>query len=353
MVVGFQDPWVVGSRFYYRRDPIDGAVQPFLDLGVIQTASPAVETTRLELFDADGGLGRLFDSAVSRITEAYDITVNNLSLENLALLLLAKPPKSFSQTAEEKTVDHVVQKGYLLKIHDDDAALTNLFGLTAIAGIYTGAIETKVIESITKSTRIITLTGDQTAEAGLAAGKSIIVNRDGLTNLGNSRSYTVVSATLNTGKTDVVVAEEPAATEAAITGKLTIESGGTIYEQDDDWDIVNLDRGIARILDAGSIVDGATLKVVFSKAALSGGRLINPQDFAAEIQGDAILVYGRRGNAEQTARECRVSIAPNSANFTSEDYSSMVLNVRVLNDITEEVPAGRMLHFKGNVPDKS
>lgn len=353
-VVGFQDVWITGSRFYFRREPILAVEQEWADFGVVSVINPTFDVPVAELVDSDGGIGRIFDQTVTRITESADIQCSNLSLRNLAFLYLANPPKSFVQAATERTVDHVIQAGFLLKIHDSDVAKTNLFALATIAGIYKGTTNPLVVTLITKATKTIKVTGDQTALAGMAPGKSIIVQKLGLSNILNSRTYKIVTRTLNAGNTDFVVSEEPAADEATFTGAAFFCAGADIiYDQGVDWVPYSIDRGFARIIETGAIVQGDTVKVIFSAAALSGLRLINPQDLAGQQKGDAIIVYGRGGNADQTAREFRCSLLPSQAAFSNENYSNQTLKATVLSQLGDLVPAGRLLHFKGAVPLKS
>lgn len=347
-VVGHQDFWLAGSRFYFQREDQDSVEQPLIDLGVIQPVNPALEIESVELEDSDGGLKRVVDTGVTKISESMDIVCSNMNLQNLSYLFLASSPSAFTQAQAEADIDQFTTHDALKKIVDVNGAF--VFGLDAIAGVYTGVVETKTIESITVSTKIIKLTGDQTAEAGLAAGKSIIVNKLGLANITNSRSYTVVSAILNAGKTDVTVEEAPAANEVAITGTLTIENGGTIFEQDTDWSVYSLARGIVRFIPGGAITTDVARHIIYTTSALSGNRLINPQSLAGVIKGTGFIVWGRGNNAYQSVREATVTIEPNAATIGVDEFSNMTLTVKVISDITETVPAGRLLQYVGDLP---
>ena len=352
-ISGHQDWWVPGHRMYFEREAQDSVLQPFVDLGVCQGTTPTITPTNIDLIDGDGGVRRIVDSALSEITETYDVVISNCNLRNLAIAMLANDPSTFTQAATEQDVSQWAIPEELLKVLDSSGVA--IFNLSAVAGVYTGVVEVKVIESITVSTKIIKLTGDQTAEAGLAAGKSIIVNGAGLANIANSRSYTVVSAVLNATKTDVTVVEEPAANETAITGVLTIENGGTIYEQDVDWEVYNLGRGIIRFLPSpGSFAVAANVNVVFTPAALTGRRLVNPQQLRGIARGTAWLVWGRGNNAQQTAREMLCTISPSGISLpNADDYANLTLQVKVLNDLTSATPAGRLLQFMGSLPTNS
>lgn len=350
-IVGFQDFWVAGSRFYFQRDPIEDVEQPWVDLGVIQSANPTFNIEKLELKDADGGTKVLVDEATNDIAEQYDIVTNNLNQDNLGLLFLANAATDYTQSAAEAVISHWATPGRLFSIKDTVGDY--VYHLSTIAGIYTGAVEDKIIESITVSTKIIKLTGDQTAEAGLAAGKAIIVRKLGLVNILNSRSYTVVSAVLNAGKTDVTVNEAPASNETAITGTLTIENGGTIFEQDLDWDPYSLERGFARMLEGGSFAVAAAVTVVYSMAAQSGTRLLLPLSQQGEVKGNAKLFWGRGRNTQQSVREFRASISPSAASIGVDDFSNITLSVKAIVDLTEEVPAGKLIYITGDLPSSS
>lgn len=354
MVQGHQDFWVAGSRIYLKRDDIGAVEQPWADIGVIETANPTQEATKIELFDGDGGKKTLVDERVTEINESYDIEIRNLSMPNLALFFQGNAPEAFTQTVEDKRVSHSVFNGYLVKVHDDDASETNLFALGAISGVLSAAPAAGVLSEVgitamVASTKTITTASDISSD--LSPGDLIVVEGDGLANIANARTYTVVSATL----TAVVVAEDIAANETAITGNLiyvATADTGVIYEQDVDWEVVSTDRGFLRIIDGGAIADG-TAVVAFTTAAVTGDRVFNPQDADGEVQGTMLLVWGRGNNAEQTVREARVSVTPSAGNIQIDDFSSITLTFRVISDLTADVPAGRLLHFKGSVPSKS
>lgn len=353
-VIGFQDFWVVGARAYFKRDTDAAGVQyAGVDLGVIDQITPNVSTEKLTLDDTDGGIKRRIDEAVVGITEEYQIRCKNLSLRNLALSLLANPASDFTQSQAEKTVSIRAFPGQLLFTHDSDTPKTRLFNIEAFGGLYTGVVATKVLTSIVKATKTIKITGDQTAVAGLAPGKVMIVQRVGLTNVKNSQAYTIVTRTLNGGSTDFVVEQEPASDEAAITGQITHENGGTVYKQGVDFDIVSLNRGTIRIKSGGLIIAEQELSAIFTTAAISGKRLIKPQSLKGQFKGVMELWFGRGNNAEQTVREARVSLAPAGMELSIDDFGSLSFTATVLGDITSTDVAGRMVHVLGNVPDVS
>lgn len=345
--VGFQDFWIAGSRFYFKRDAIDGVAQPWLDLGTIDgVVNPSLNPEKVELRDPDGGIRKIVDTTVTSIEETYELGLRNLNLDNLSLLFLANAPTSFSQTAGNKTVTHALIAGRLFKVHDDDTDATNLYGLSAIAGIYSGTVTTHSVTAIDASARTLTLA----VAATFADGDLIIVAPSGLANPANSRTYTVDGA--HSSATTISVIETPSSDETSVTVAAYSENSGTIYAQGTDWDVVSADRGLAKCIDGGAITSG-NYTVVFGTSALSGNRVFNPQTAQGAVTGDAILIYSRNNNADQSVREMRASITPSGANFQDTDFSSMTLSVSVISEVTDAASAGRFLQFKGSLPTKS
>lgn len=355
-VVGHQDFWVVGSRLYFKRDDIASTDQPWMDLGVIEAANPAFELEKLTLEDADGGLKRVVDEAVAKIDETYEIVCNNINMENLSMLFLADRPESFTQAATEKTEVHTVVAGHLAHIHDTDDDETELFKIRNILAITDGGTLTEVttLDTITRATRTMVFDAvDLTTE--LATGKVFIVHEDGLTDTGNAGSFTVVSSSFSVDTT-VIVEQTPGGavdeTGLAASSRVSHENAGVIYDPTDDWEIVSKDRGFVRMVDGGAISTGV-VSIIFVPDAITGIRAFNPQESQDEVKGECMVFWGRSINAEQTARQMRISLTPSATNFTADEYSSVTFTVRVLNDLTSTEPAGRVVHFKGDVPAKS
>lgn len=359
-VSGFQNFWVAGSRAYFKRDTTDEGTQfPWIDLGVINPINPAITATQVQLLDSDGGRKRIVATAVPQIEEKYDITVSNLNLENLALLFMADAPEAFTQAAAGVIgVDHRAFPGRLIKVLSADED-TPIYMLTKVVGVYirdaAGDLTVGTITTIVASTKTITISEDVAAEFDV--GDKIIVQTTGLANLLNAGTYTVVSATDLGATTAIVVEEDFAANETAITGGLLYKAdsgdSGTIYGEDVDWETVSADRGMIRMIDGGALVAEDDVKIDYVTAAITGNRLFNPQSLEGNVQGRMILIWGRDNNDEQTAREMNVFISPNGSNVTADDFSNIVLSVTVLNDLTAAIPAGRMIQFKGGLPDLS
>lgn len=321
-VVGFQDFWVAGSRFYYQRDAIAAVEQPWVDLGVIEPVNPSIETSVLQLRDTDGGRASLVDEALQQIDESYEITCNNLNLENLSLLFTSNVPESFTQAiAADVEIQHFATLGRLVKVKDADGSL--LYNLSAVAGVIKGTdgVPTAqyILTDVVRATKTITTSDDAST---LVASDIIMVTGVGLADPKNAGTFTVVSAT-GAGPTVIVVEETPGgdADETAITGE--------VYDDADllppsEFEVESLSRGLVRFVDTGTntvfTADGQAI-IFFSKAAIAAGtRLMKPQSLTGVIQGQGILVYGRENNANQTVREFRCSINPSSANIQNADF---------------------------------
>lgn len=355
--VGFQNFWVAGARFYYKRDDADdGTKFPWIDLGVVKKATPNVTTEKVQLMDSDGGRKNLVDEAMTSIDESYDIQCNNINLDNLSLIFLANPPSEFTQAAAEQEVSHHVHPDRLLKLSGEDGELA--YSLAKVTGVMVrdaaGDLTEVEITAINKAAKTIIVTGDLSAE--LDAGDKIVVRRTALTNPLNAKTYTVVSAVFGAATT-VTVNEEPAADEAAISGLLIYKAdagdAGIIYEEGVDWEEVSLDRGIIRIIDGGAISAEDEVVVIFQSLALSGARQMFPHDLQDNVKGQALLVLSREDNGEQTAREFYCSMTPNGFNPNDSDFSDLTITVKVIAQPTETVPAGRLLQFKGALPASS
>lgn len=376
--VGFQDFWVAGSRAYFRRDPIGGVVQPWIDLGRLTAVNPQVTPERAQLYDPATGIRVLADEGVTNIEELYDVQTSNMSMENLAYLFMSKPPTKFLQAAAEKAaVPHFCWPERLLKLQDTDTDETKLYGYESIFGVVIpGAdpntddviTDTDEITAIDKATRTITTTTNYDTGGQITDGDNIIVHREGLANARNARTYTVESIT----GTSIVTVETPAASESSVTVDITYVDQnpatpeGVILKQAvldtteiGDWSVVSETRGLIRFNAEGvKFTDtlfpaGATLHVYGHLGAIAERvRKFLPQQ-ATIIEGQLCLIWSRLDNTDQTVREMKVTVAPSTSNISDEDFSSMTLQMRVLNDLSSSDPAGRVLQFAGTTPRQS
>ena len=103
-IVGSQDLWVVGSRAYFQRE---GAAS-LVEIGTINTVSPAVEPVKIDLREYETGLGKLFDSTLTEFTETYEVTTKNFFRDNIANLFLSSAPITRSNPSEGGTPDQAI-----------------------------------------------------------------------------------------------------------------------------------------------------------------------------------------------------------------------------------------------------
>jgi len=132
----------------------------------------------------------------------------------------------------------------------------------------------------------------------------------------------------------------------AVTGA----GGSPTYTVDVDWEIVDLQRGLIRMITGGAFAAAADILIDFTPTAITGKRMVTPQDLLGTVEGNAVLVFGRGNNAQQSARYGRASLTPASANFQIDDYSNFVLSLKFLSDLTAATPAGNLLYWVGAVP---
>lgn len=367
-VRNFEDRWLVGSRFYFRRDPVNGTTQPTVDLGVIDVVNPNTSVETAKLYDSYGGTRRLVETGVTSIDETYELACANISLINLSLLFLGTDPAGYTQTAQEVTVTHWATPEYLLGLLDSNGnrahALSTVAGFifhnahTAVIGDVT-SVAINSINKIGLGTSTIVTASDISAQ--LAAGEALILRAAGLTDILNSRTYTVKSVATTT----ITIEELPSssqtsglgsssllyATNAQSSGGSTILGQGTIAGLK-DWDVYGLDEGYVRFLQGGTgLTTAANVLAIYSTAALSGKRLVSPQD-AGLVTGYGEIWWGRDGATRKTVRRFNCQIAPAGGDFKDQgEWSRLKLTVSVLNDLTKTSgKAGDLILTKGSLP---
>ena len=356
--VGFQQLWVAGSRMYFQRDPVGGVVQPWVDMGVMDVVSPGFEVEEITCEDPDGGTRVPIDTQITSLAESYEATFKNLNQDNLALVFLANPAAAIGQTADALFIKHRAQSGRLVKLIDADYDLAvdpgePIFNVTSIAGVADGnttsgagsqPVAKQSVDSI--ASQVITIAGvDLTAE--LKSGDKIVLC--GLDVPADDGVYTLsADAVLNVSDTEITVTE-------TITDQGS--AGGfmrpTTLIEDVDWEVVDLERGIIRMVDGGNLTADSDIHVCITPVALTGARRLLPLTLTGQLRGKAIVVWGRNRNSQQSARVCEVSVTPGTPNFQVEDYSTITLNFTVVADISADEPAGRLDYFLGDLPNLS
>lgn len=350
--VGIQDFWVVGSRFFFKRQPIDGVDQPWIDFGVIQEAAPTLTVEKLELEDPDGGRKVLVDETTAKVTEAYNLKCSNFSIPNQEILFLAGPAEAASQTGATLTgVDHEAYVGQISKMLDSAGEkiynATSFNGIT-IAGATLGS--TLTIVDINAVTGKITL---DTGEAvGLSPGDPIMVFDTNLTDLANAGTYEIDSIS-----TDVLTLIPASAAQlsssqdmSSSNGALKSGTAGELYIKGVDYEVTSFDRGFFRMIGGGAFVADATVEVWCAIGAISGTRKIVPQS-QTDIKGEALLMFSRDDGDSQSVREIPLlSLTPASPNLTADAYSDWSVEAKVLSDPSLSEPVGDLVYFKGNLP---
>lgn len=374
MPLGSQDLWVAGSRFFYKRDPFDAAgngvlvAQPWVDLGIIETANPTLTPTTSTLKDGVSGIRQLVDSRTIRQLESYAIQTRNLSLRNWNLLLRGRRVESFGQTAGTnitRTCTHRFHPGQLVKIQDEVGK--DLYALLNVHGVYTTTgITTGVVTAISAGTPgvgpyTITVTGSLIDPAA-PVGSFVVLKPEGLagaTAQANAGTYEILSK-VTTGPTVLTVREVISSTEGpSLVGSIVYKSGagGNVSQGPRNttpaWKVRSLSDGTIYAVEGGAISTEVDLVIAFSVGSVANEpRLVLPQTQVGEVTGKMELFWPRGNYAEISVRRSRVAIIPASAEIVVEgdQFSSMTFTVDTLTDETSLSPDGDLLYFKGALP---
>ncbi len=187
-IVGSQDLWVVGSRAYFQRE---GAAS-LVEIGTINTVSPAVEPVKIDLREYETGLGKLFDSTLTEFTETYEVTTKNFFRDNIANLFLSSAPVTRSNPSEGAAHQAVLtftfdssrhEAGSLfLAVDNGGTAPTNqvCYNINAISG---GGAIIGLIEIADATRGLIRLTG----VSGLSNGTTYTITVTLDAPIGNNR----------------------------------------------------------------------------------------------------------------------------------------------------------------------
>ena len=314
-IVGFQDLWVAGSRFYFQRDDTSSTTYPLLDLGTVNTISPTIEPTVLQLKDGDGGRLNLIDEGFSDINENYDVVIKNLNQENLQFLFLADEPTELADATAIKKQKFHIGAGKLMKLMDASGdgvySLTNTLvsasGKPDFTGASNGFLATySTAAGTTNVHRLTEFDGTNSS----AADFEVVSRERGLV-----RFFAGGNAGLS-------------AAQAASRGQFV---------------------GLATA-SASAGRPAATMAKILDSFAAGNKRLLKPQSLSAPVRGKGYIVFSRSNNTQQSVREFSCTILPSSANFQVEDFSEFTLNVSVLSDISADNIAGRYMYIKGDEP---
>ena len=132
-------------------------------------------------------------------------------------------------------------------------------------------------------------------------------------------------------------------------------AGSTTYTLGTDYELTDLKAGFIKILPGGSISDG-NIKITMTPVAITDAlaqRKIVPGSAGGSITGDAIVVFSRGGRADESYRECKVSISPGGPNFTADNTSDHKLTLTVLRDPLLAAPGGTLIAAIGTLPPQA
>ena len=290
-IVGFQETWLVGSRFYFKRNDTSSTVFPTLDLGSITQATPNFEPTTIAFRDPDGGRLNLIDEAFTDINESYSLTCGNINQENLNVLFYGEQTEVLGPTSAV-----------------NDAGRTN---------------------------------SDVRYTVKIGPGKLIKLESENFYHTGTKGqstfpAYNVSNLTgskVGTGTTTLTVFDGTNADTA-------------------DVELVSAERGIVRFFSGGTrnLVEGDLVDLSYIEDALetSNTRLVKPQTLSTPLKGRAYIVFSRNNNERQSVREFECALTVESASFSIEDYSNVTFSAAVLTDINKTNKAGRYMLIKGD-----
>jgi hypothetical protein len=165
-------------------------------------------------------------------------------------------------------------------------------------------------------------------------------------------TYIVGAVAFSSGFTTITLdATTPLAAAPTVSGQIA-RAARLGY----DWEVVDLVRATIRVrADATNVVASQPVCPIFLPRAIAASmRLIYPQARSGGFSGTFLLEWGRGNGAQRTVREFTGVLTPSSSNFQVTDYSSFNCKIEVTSDITKPTtPAGRLLNYKGSVPDLS
>ena len=225
MIVGFQDYWRPGSRFFFTEDPIN--VGKTIDFGTIETANPTFDISSVKLQDGDGGTLRTVAKENTNFTETYELTLKNFSAEMRKLLFWGSDLQSFSQAAVQKQVGQVAWLGSLIKLRDAYASPYNyIYDVQELRAL--GIAPNYAITAVTATTFTITLPTTKTAATVFTIGDRIKVY--GNATSGANVEYTVTGVSGTGASADITVASTNSATASGRLGVCSASASGVFSQ---------------------------------------------------------------------------------------------------------------------------
>lgn len=152
-IVGTQDLWVVGSRFFFKPDNLNS--DRIIDIGTINTVNPAIEPTKVDLRDSGSGFSKIIDSTLTDVSESFEITTKNFSRDNLSYLFVSADAKELTEEADnavQMLISNVAASAYpvgtLVKVYNNTGTTPTgnpVYNITAnptnaVSGFTSGSI---------------------------------------------------------------------------------------------------------------------------------------------------------------------------------------------------------------------
>lgn len=225
MIVGPQDYWRPGSRFFFTEDPIN--TSPTLDFGTIETANPALEITEVKLQDGDGGTLRTVAKENTDFTEKYELTLKNFSAKMRRMLFWGSDLQSFSQAESMRLIGHVASLGSLLKLRDAYASPYNfIYDIKEMRAL--GIAPNYPITAVSATQFTITLPTGKNASAVFSAGDRIKVYSNATS--GANVEYTVTAVSGSGASSILTVASTNSATASGRVGLCSASLSGVFSQ---------------------------------------------------------------------------------------------------------------------------
>jgi hypothetical protein len=310
-IVGTQDLWIVGSRFYFEQGTRGSG--KMVDLGTVDVISPQITTNIAELKDGEKGIQRLLDQSITQIDEVYNITIKNFNLANLNTLFLGGGWSGSSTvvSASSSAFD-------TLKLSLED--INNIGGRinTTPDEVITGAGGVYLFQMTSSSENIRNFVG---TGGSLTIGGVTQVEGTNWKWYDKSRGLIQIITLADSGGA----------------------SGATEYSPD-----ITFSSGRAT-----AFATGTSIALLFTPSSATfgfgAGRVMYPQTASLGNLAGTGHVYWTRNNGEyMTARSFPCQIQPAGAALSSDDYSSWTLAVTVLaNSTVAGEEAGRVVYATG------
>ena len=304
-IVGTQDLWIVGSRFYFEQGTRGSG--KMIDLGTVDVISPQLTTNIAELKDGDKGILRLLDQSITQIDEVYNITIKNFNLTNLNTLFLGGGWTGSSTAVTGNSSAFDTLKLSLEDINNIGGTINSGESITGAGGLYLFQMTA----------------GGEPVRNFVGTGGTLTIG--GITQVENTNWKWYDKSR---GIIQILTLADSAASE---------------YSPD-----ITFSGNRATAFSSGS-----SIELIFTPSSAAfgfgAGRVMYPQTATLSSLSGTGHVYWTRNNGEyMTARSFPCQIQPAGAALSADDYSSWTLAVTVLaNSTVAGEEAGRMVYATG------